>query len=361
MRTFSRAVVLAVVAASLCAGTPELHAQQQIPDTVITSGSVSKDGLDAINALVNSAKAGLSSTNQDELKRARTALLTPLRVTGVSSDFRTAYSSVVTPVLQPLIADKRDTVAVSALSIAGELCTREGLELSAKGLADTRPQVRVRAALAHARTFVACRDSAPALLPAQVDTSLKALQTMMTSEQDGHVLDALGSALEAAMRIPDTKVEGSHAKAFDAMTSGASAAIRRQQGAIALVPLEIRATRAMYEYLRDHPAPGVSNPAAVQAAGTAGDAIHAASKHLETPGGISDELRGQLSLVATQGERVILSSGERLKLSMSEAKLGDMLAKGEDEKFKAEVAKLLGPGGTLTKPPFGLPAERFTK
>lgn len=355
MRTLFR--VMIVVAAAGTLGLSPASRAQQIPDSVITGNSVGADGQSAIRALIDSNKAGLTG-DESTIKRSRLALQQPLRTQGISSNFRTAYGELIKSVLQPLIKDKRDEVAVSALAIAGELGTRDGMDLLADGLKDERAAVRARSALGFARTFTTCLEGTPALIPTQVESALGTLASAMSSERDAHVLDALGAAMEAAARIPERKLEGVRLRAVDVISSSVSPIVRKD--GVGSFPLQMRVTRILYEVLRDDSVK-IPEESVKQAAGLAGDALSAVSRRLGGADAVSEGDRSLLSLIATQSERVVISAGARLGAAVSEAKLGDMVAKNEDDRFRTEALKLASGEGVLGKAPFSLPADRFNK
>lgn len=348
-----------VLAATLSVLAPVMSAGgQQIPESVVQGTSLGSEGQAAIRSLVDSNKAGLTG-DSGAMKRARNSLIEPLRVAGASVEFRTAYSSAVRPVIEGLVGSERDAVAVSALSIAGELGTRDGLDLLAKGLSDARPQVKVRAALGYARTFVTCREGAPALIPSQVDVALRAIETAMGKETDGDVLDSLGAAIESAIQIPDSKVEGARAKAALLLATSASAVIRRDGAVEGLVPLNGRATRVLFELMRD-PNVNLSNEVSVQSAGYAGDVLTRVLRRMES-GELSESERAQTARIVTQAERVVITAASRMNQAVSENKLGELVLSGQADRFKQEVVRMAGAGGVLTSPPFGFKADRFTK
>jgi hypothetical protein len=359
MRMLSKSVIVMAAAGLVgLGGLAPAGLAQQISESTITGGSVGASGQGEIKALIDANKAGLTG-DAAAIKRSRSSLQQPLRTPGVSAEFRTVYALALKSVLEPLTKDKRDEVAVSALAIAGDMGTRDGLDLLTRSLQDERAAVRARAALGFARTFTTCREGTPALIPTQVDAALRTIAEQMGKERDGHVLDGLGAALEAAGRIPDQRVEGARLKAIELMPTSVSAAVRRESGGPATQALQMRATRALFEVLRDT---SIQLPegTVVAAAGLAGDALVAASRRLEG-GNVSEDERSLLSLIATQSERVVISAGSRLGAPVSESKLGELLARSEDEKFRAEAAKLASAEGVLCKAPFSLPGERFAK
>lgn len=357
MPTSLRVLILAAASLVLVPGGTGAWAQQISPE-VVRGTSVGGEAQSAIKALVDGQKGGLTGDDA-AIRRSRNALIEPLRTSGVSVEFRTAYSSALKSVIEPLIVHQQDAVAVSALAIAGELGTRDGLDLLARGLQDKRAGVRVRAALGYARTFVTCRDGTPALIPNQVDIALRALSTAMKTEADPSVLDSLAAGFESAMQIPDARVEGARAKATDMLATGASDLTRRLGATEAVIPVQIRVTRAMFELLRDAQvslAPEINT----QCAGAAGDTLAALLKRVDA-GNISEGERASMSLLATQSERVIITAGSRMNAPLTEGKLGDMLAKSEDDRFKTEVIKVIGAGGVLCSAPFNFKADRFAK
>lgn len=337
--------------------------QTGIPEQVITGGPVSPDGLAAIKQLIADNTAGLASDDPALVRRARQTLTAPLREPAATTDFRTAFAAEIVETLRLMARGERENAAINALVVAGELGTREGVDILTAALEDKRPAIRARAALGLKRTFTICADArTPALLARQVDAAVAALERASASESDGLVLDAIAAGLEGAAGIPEAKLEGVREKAVLALIRvvnsgaarlGAAAGAGAEAGAV----LELRGTRALFDILQNT-AVQLNNASLVEAAGMGGEALARVACRLKA-GEVAPEDRQRLALIATQAERVVVFASSRLGQQRNEVRIGDAVARADDARVQAEVTRLAGDAGDLTKAPFSLPAARF--
>lgn len=359
VRTTCRVAALALATGVMAQAT----FGQGIPEGVITATSISADGAAAIKSTIDTSKGGLTG-DASTLKRSRSTLAGPLRTPGVSIAFRDAYTAQLIPVLRPLFTDKRDDVAINAIVLASELGTKPAVDLLTSALKDPRQSIRVRAGMGFARTFVTIREGTPALLSGQADAALVTLGDALGTETDPAVLDAIGTGLESAVKVPDTRMEGFRVKALSALVKGVSGAVRKAAAAqptpIDVSALELRATKVLFDALSLQQTP-LPADLLVETGGLAGDVLASVNKRVQN-GNLTEAQRNTLSIIATQSERVVIACTQKLdKPAAAEMKLGETLAKGEDDKFRADAAKIIGAEGVLTRPPFGLSTERFSQ
>lgn len=331
-------------------------AQLGLPDSVPTSQQLTEAQQEEISRLVGSTKAGLAG-EPAAVRRARAALQQPLRVRGVSVDFRTRYTDALVPVLKPLVVSEKDAVAINALRLAGDLGTKQGLDLLVPALADKRASVRAAAALACAAAFHAARVEQPALSPSQVTPVLETLRRAIVSEKDPAVQDAVSVALAAAADIPNGHLEGVRARAAGTL---ALAVGELAQGAGPQAPAYgpiIRAGRTLFDLLSKNDV-DIGKEAMVEAGGYAGDVIALARRRLSS-GTIDDAERAQLALAVGQATRVIYFAQQRLGAPPVEAKLDTLIASSADAQFRTDAARLIDTGGAVTVAPFNFAADRF--
>ena len=116
------------------------NAQLGLPDQIATAPALNAEQQESIGTFVKANAAGLSAPEASNIRRARSALIAPLRVPHASVEFRTRYADALDPVLKPLVSNARDEVVINALSIAGETGTRRaGVEILDLALATSAP------------------------------------------------------------------------------------------------------------------------------------------------------------------------------------------------------------------------------
>lgn len=330
----ARLVLLAALASGAIVPAHSALAQN-IPDQVVTGAAADTS---AVRALVDQHKSGLTGDSAT-IRRSRNALIEPLRRTGVSPSaaFRNEMSSQLRPVLDPLVGDKRDEVAINALRVAGELGSKDGLQLITRGLGDARASVRIMAAMAFARTAGVMGAGNRALTEFTFEgEGLTPLVAALDKETDPKVLVAMVSALDATMAIPQDKVPDVGMKASDLLISAVAKRTKGGNMNGALAPMFSQATKSLFDQLTA----GAPATQARKAGGTVRDVLGWADKALVE--GISEELRAELSLVATQCETLAGTAmgrvGGKLKKSYG---LGQLISSGNDAAFRRAAAELI--------------------
>lgn len=327
-----------------------------LPEEVSRTPAVSADQKAAIQRLIADNTAGLSS-DAAAIRRARNALVAPLRVARVSNAFRLDYSSQLLPVIRPLLASDKPEVSVNAVRLAGELGTRSGMDLLEAALKDKRPEVRVMAAMGFARTFNTAREVSTPLIPAQTDPSLAALSAALGAENEPTVLDALFSALQSAAKVPDDSIPGLRTRALEEIGSQAASLAQRakpEQDSVLL-----RATKALYDELNAD-ASRPSSATIKNAGAAAGDSAALIVRRLS--GELPADHRAELGLLGDQVGLLYFVATKRSGASgAAQMRIGDAVretgtnAAGD---VGREAARLFD---ALTQAPFSLPADRFKK
>lgn len=368
----SRAII-AIVALFLFLPVAPTLGQASISVETITSSDLTEVQKDAIKRFVDAQKGGLSGQPAD-IKKSRNALLEPLQNQGISVPFRLHYSSVLSPVLKPLISSEMEIVAINALRLAGELATTTSINLLSDGLKDKRAGVRFAAVTGYESTFTAVERTTPAIAPAaQALTALATLKTNLTKEEDAKVLEAYALALQAASKVSTKKLEGVRGEAVtvlsEAMGAKAQAATDGKYDAAFR-----RAANAARNAVtaQDINEPALKPEVLKAAAGLAGDLLACVSRRIkadELAVGVLDEAaeaalkkkRSELVLLVADSERTIQWAGNGLGAPNVDHKLNELLQQTKDAAFQTEVLRLIGVNGSLTAPPYGFADNRFVK
>jgi hypothetical protein len=354
--------LLSIVCLSLgmLVGGPAALAQPtSITPAVISASDLSQEQKDQIKQFVDAHKGGMSGT-PTEIKRSRNALLEALRGTDVSVAFRLEYARQLVPVLRPLLADKREVVAVNALRVAGELGTASGVDLLSEGLKDQRPGVRYAAAAGFESTFQAIRRTVPALAGAQAAKAIDTLEVALTAEKDARVLEGLSLAIQEATRVPNRQVEGLRdAAAFSLARAVSAKAADRSVGAWADAAFR-RAVLTIRQTVtnQDINEPRLSDKTLRAAAGMAGDMLAVVSQRMKANGsGDAD-----LALLVSEAEKAVFFISPSLNVANpKETTLSDLVRQGKAAEYQQQVLQLIGPNGLLTSPNFGFSDDHFIK
>jgi hypothetical protein len=342
----------ALFGACLLSMASSLWAQSPLPETIPTATSLSDTDKTAITQLVEESRAGLSGT-VDQIKRSRNALVAPLRVRGVSNAFRIEFSRLVAPVVQPLAKSPKEEVAINAARIAGELGTRQGLDILDECMKDSRPGVRMMAALGYVRAFGTAREGSTPLIPAQVRPSLDLIVSQIGTEKDPRVLEALVTALDSAVRVPDANIKDLSTWAFDAlaMATGKMAQNASPETDEALA----KATGALYSLVSSADMRPSSN-ALKESALSAGDVIAAVVRR--SSGEISPDERSTLGALADQAAKIYYFAGRGMKATVTDYKLGESVRGADDPALKRDAAAIFV---SLGGQPFGAEKARYAK
>lgn len=358
----SRTIAVAALAVAALLG--RAHAQGVNCD-MAGATDVSDSAKAAIAAHVHANGAGLAGDDA-AIRKARSALLGPLRCNAVSLNFRAEYSRALLPVLAPLVQDAngKDQPAANALRLAGELATPQSVPLITKAMTDKRSSVRYAACFAAGRVFDAVKAPRAAAIGAtEMDQLFEALDAFVKAETDSNLLDAAVLALGTGTSITTTTIPqyDARSRAVETLANAIGAKAKSFPSAPSDKTLEVllRAESNLREvFLAIAGGGGLSNSASVAVAGLAGDILALASRSLKA--NPSPARRELLASVVTAAEAVLRLSGQSLrKNDVPNLNLGNLVRSGKDSEFGAELSKYTGASGMLTQPPFGFPSSRF--
>lgn len=197
---------LSILAACLLAPVAPCLAQGGLPPAVVQAQNIGPEQQGQVEQYVAGPLKDLGSDDNDTVKDARNALLSPFRgQTGVSVAFRQAYSNACMARLRELSSGSRDQVAANAIRVLAELGTPESLDLLGKKLSDKKSDsVRLIAAASCSRIFDILNPAnagQPAVLPADVQTLIDRLGDTILNETNPETLEAAVRAL-----IPGTNL-----------------------------------------------------------------------------------------------------------------------------------------------------------
>lgn len=342
--------------ASLCAAAAA-QGPCNIPDQTIASRALSESDRSAIRACVTSNRDALSA-EYDLIRRARQALLAPLRASGVSIQFRVAYSAEVQPVLAPLIRNERDEVAINALRIAGELGTEDGARLCTSALSDKRPGVRMMAAAGLARTFNILQNDAT-ITAQQITRLLTDLAAAVRAEADPLVLDGLAMTYESAFALPTTTSDLAQARARALQDAATEFGKRAREGKLGgdAAPALLRISLALRDPVTQAPPP---ENVLREITGLGGDLLAHVLRRLNARD-VADAERAQLAVLVAQSENLVAFAGRQLNGAYAPRNLAELVTSDRDTDYSRRVMEVIGSEGELTKPPFSHPRDRFVR
>ncbi|MBS0186747.1 MAG: hypothetical protein JSS51_01690 [Planctomycetes bacterium] len=369
---------IALVAFMLSTGITSRAAAQDVSNDIITSAvPLSSAQLDSLKEFIKPLLESLKSDDANKIRDARLALIRPLQKAGVTVGvpFRQAYSGQLGRPLAELADDKRPLNAINAMRIGAELATAEGFDVIEKGFSSPVPAIRVAAAGAAARAFVVAGGSASAVVPKRLFDAVTALGKML-DDADPIVVDAAARALVNAM--VSSKAAEVRNNACIALCKGLSAraaklksaapapemidAFRRSalamreeltQGMNTRPPLSGDANRSIQEFAGDMIAMVVRLVSSgalpqIKQADTPADRKQKEAAR-EAPSQLVGASEQILSLIADKTEPIRTNFAEKIRQATVNS----------DANFIEDAKKLLGPGGRLTRAPFGLADARF--
>lgn len=367
----SRALHALAGAFLLSLASPVLAQVAQLDAAVIGADVVTDDQKGAIRKYVETHAPKLGSEIANDVEAGREALIDPLLQPRVSASFRVAYSAEAVPALRgALDKAKNDHQAINALSALGEIATKDAAEVAIASLTSKSIAVRYQAAFALNRVFEAQRRT-PGVFTMREDAAaaiLDSLRDPLSRETDGHVLAALMRACATAAAVSTTGFE-LRQQAIIALSRGV---VANKLVADARTPLSVAALDGLSASLvaiRDQIARAGTpmRPETLKAAVEFAGAIlaHAARTvaggeliSLDKAAGGKSRERDRYAAVAEAAVTALSQAGTALGGNPGALpELGKSLRPGtprDDGSFVNDVKSIVGPGGTLSKPPFSL-------
>lgn len=367
--TLSFAAGLTSLLLAWLTGAPAL-AQLSLPEQVVRATVLSDANKSELAAFATPLLADLSSDEPAKLQSARSKLIAPLLDPGVSPAFRLELSRLLEPELRKLLSDKRESIVVNALVIAGEIATSDSVAIANSSAKSPSGVVRYQAAYAVARTFEALQASGEALRPDAAAELARGLQARLQSEQDPAVVGALVRAARAATSITKPGFEPVRAPAIESLCRGLASRADLSTDK----PLPVQGVDSMMGacvLLREQLGASLPNDTVRSAAEFAGAVLSHTGKVVRKGAmPASDDpaeplgMRERYAQLAAAAENVVALASSRLS-GGSQVRTRDLAqklrasSKRDDAAFAEDVAAYVGASGVLTKEPFNISPDRF--
>lgn len=332
----------------LCGGAA--YGQAALPDELIANPQLSGSEQERLNAFVTAVVGDLSSRDAEAARDARDEVLESLERDSVSVDFRIRYAEALLPTVRKLMAAAEPGQRLTGLRLAGALATEDSADLVVAALQSQEPSERYMAVSSMGRIFRASASQPPAVSRNRLQRLVSEIDQLVRAEQDAAIVDTGARALLDASAIPNDVIAGVAAEADAALFAALSE--RVQNADAAEVSLMTAAMRALESAQRRILGEGLSRPLAQASAALAGDSI-AMLVRTGADGPVAVQLAGA-------ADALIVFATENLdpRAQANPANLGQAVENGN----LAEAAEaVIGPDGVLTRPPHGLPADRFSR
>lgn len=358
--------------------TARADAQVGLTQAVVETIQLSEEQRSEISRFVETYKADLSSDKPVQVAAARKRLMEPLGNMKASVSFRTEMSRGLMDVLPGLAQGQSRMNAINAVILAADLATEASVDVVEGALKSSSNDLRCQAAAGSARLFDIASEGTPALQPARLSRLIDALEAAAAAEKDPIVSKELFKALASATRVANTRFPEVRARGITAGARAAGTALRGY-GDKPAGDMQLDGVLAVLGALRDAAATAqqqrIPDAALKESAALAAETLAYAVRLVEAREQplrnteklrIGLTLREMMSQLAAPAEAIIVFSGRSLlpPAQIAELQLAETLRKGEplaDAKFTADVRTLAGPGGALSKDPFGFEPERFLK
>jgi hypothetical protein len=340
-----------------------------LPNEVRSASPVSPEQQEKITKFIEGRIGGLTGAN-DKIRETRAALLRQLSPQA-SVSFRLRYADTLGKQLKPILqqpeAAKNELAQVNVLVIAGELATADSVELINAGRSSAMASVRYQAAYAARQVFERAGASAGAGSAQTIDeTLLRSLITGvskgMSSESDPLVVDAALAALVSAIQIEKVRDDGARA-----LASSLNSWVKTQNGKASEVTISeglVRTATDLRNYLGQQ-GKTVSADGQKSLAEVGGTLVWHVKRMVKAQGlatGESGKASRELhAKLVSSAEGLSLFAGTLLSSNFrpTQSGMGDALKTGTSQ---ADATFITGSDAllqSLTKPPFGIAADRF--
>ncbi len=350
------------LAAYLAALAPVAHAQLgRLDDAVVQAISLSAEQKGQLDTFLKTHADKLKDKDPSVVRAGRAAIIETLARPNVSADFRLQSTKILQATLADLIKDTRETNAINALVVAGDLATEESVRLAEEGFKAKGPAVRYQAAFAVTRSFEALQVSAaqPMLAGTAADLARR-LEARLAKEPDAMVTSALIHAALTAASTSRPDYTSIRQPAVDALCKGLSSRADFS-GKEPIDPAILDATLAALTRLRDvlgganFESDTLRQVALLAGTSLANAAKLAAGKKIDE----DPSRRERYAQIAASGETLLGLVGQKMGKTVSLPGLAATLRQAKapgDAKFVEDVGATLG---TLKQPPFSLQSPAF--
>lgn len=344
-------------------------AQCNIPENVVSAQSIDDAGRQAIRACVVLSQQAFGK-DEASVESARKQLLRPFQSNAAPSlEFRFAFEKEAIGFLRSAATGKSEFAAINAVVVAGHVGTINAQSLLVDRLKDERAAVRLAAAEGLAGSFRALAQSGPkAVSEREVGPAWAALASRIKDEPDPLVLLACVSALDAASRVPAGGAGGDFPTlASDAALASATSVGDRANAQPNSTPMHLatlQASRTVLDVLTAGSAqPPLNTAARIMFARFVGDCLSMTQRRVTaaSAGGLPSDERAAYVELTKRCENILQLIGIDGYKPGPSVGLSDLLAKDDDRTFLAKVGLVVGDGGTLTKAPFSIPADRWAQ
>lgn len=369
-----------IMFAGVSLGSAPVRAQCDLPRGVVEAAMLSADHERELQRCASANLALLQNDDRAEMKKGRDGLLRPLTNKNASVSFRLKYSEALAPTLGRLAQDDNEPRAINALIVCGALATTQAAHELDRMLADPRDAVRYSAAGACGRTFSAIDAASPAITAEDAVRLVERLGRQLADETDADVFDRCVRSLMAAGLVTRDGFGRLREQGLGVLAARAGARLKALPigpGADALLPSFVRAGGA----LRDAAANGqlnlnertVTRPilefgarawvhVAQRLEAGQFDQIQAGDEPQVAAG--KRDARKVIVQVVQVGQATMFFAATRLGAGRAFEPREPMewVAQADgrgDDLFIRRTGELMGPGGILSKAPFGYPANEF--
>ncbi|MFM9994490.1 MAG: hypothetical protein ACKVU4_01670 [Phycisphaerales bacterium] len=369
-----------IVLAGVLLGVGRAQAQNDLPRAIVEAAALQPDQERELERWTSANMRMLEADDQGDMKKGREALIRPLTNRNASVSFRLKYSGLLAPTLGRLAQDANEPRAINALILCGWIATTQSALVLDQMLADPRTAVRYSAAAACGRTFAAVGGGSPAIAAVDAIGLVDRLGRQLADETDAFVLDRCVVSLIAAGQVARDGFGSLREQGLSVLATRAGERLRALPvgpDADKFLPSFVRAGGA----LRDAAAnmqfnlhdDNVTRPIVkfgARAWAHVAQRLEAGQFEQIQPGDepqVADAKRdarkvivqlvqvgrGTMFFAATR-----LDAGSAFEPPEPVEWVAQADAKG-DNQFVRRARELIGPGGQLTKPPFGYPASEF--
>lgn len=336
-----------------------------LPATIIRAASIGPNEQSQIDAFVQRYAPALSSSDYEEVKRARDFLLAPLEQDGFSVDFRQKYSQALWPTMKALMESGNPFEQLTGMRLAGQAATEQPTQALIKLLSSDDAGVRVFAAGRLGMVLKSSATSVSGISPETAASVARALGERVRADDELRVADASVRALGEATVMPPKAVNGLREVAIRELGDAIGARLRGKRAHLEPgneeLLVALRALGLVGQAVADATAsPGAET--AKSAVGAGGDAVAYILARFDADLIGEDKtvevrvLRAAETALVFGRQRYAEAKGTTQAIAPT--KLAEQLQSERPRDFRIAATGLLGPSSDLVRE-FGFKPDRF--